>query len=189
MAANRRPAAVAVIALAMLAMVGGCGWDAGRAAQPAPASASVDAPANPVYFAGYAADDGAASTVVLTGGIGDYGTGLTVGADGKTDPEHRGQLRLTLKQGSFQLDTAALDGKVVTAFGHLASNATCSAKVEESAAVPVVAGSGTGAYRGITGTFDLTITILEDFPAGRCDATAPPLAEAVFITGSGRVGY
>jgi hypothetical protein len=64
---------------------------------------------------------------------------------------------------------------------------TCSGSIAVAGAVPIVAGSGTGAYQGISGTFTLTVTIAEDFPPARCDVTAPPLAEAIVMSGAGTV--
>jgi hypothetical protein len=36
--------------------------------------------------------------------------------------------------------------------------------VTVSGIVPIVSGSGTGAYEGIIGTFTLTVIVAEDFP-------------------------
>jgi hypothetical protein len=136
----------------------------------------------------YADNDGPTSTVILTGAIGDAGKAQSVRPDGTVDPDHRSQLRLMLAQGSFRLDIGDLDKKIVDAFGHFPMDSgTCSGSVAVSGAVPIVAGSGTGAYQGIIGTFTLTVTIAEDFPPAHCDVTAPPLAEAIVMSGTGKV--
>jgi hypothetical protein len=136
----------------------------------------------------YADNDGPTSTVILTGAVGDAGKAQSIRPGGTVDPDHHSQLNLMLAQGSFRLDIADLDKKIVGAFGHFPMDpGTCSGSVTVTGAVPIVAGSGTGAYQGISGTFTLTVTIAEDFPAARCDVTAPPLAEAIVMSGAGTV--
>jgi hypothetical protein len=136
----------------------------------------------------YADNDGPTSTVVLTGAVGDAGKAQSVGPDGTVDADHRSQLNLMLAHGSFRLNIADLDMKIVGAFGHFPTDPeTCSGSVTVTAAVPIVAGSGTDAYRGITGTFTLNVTIAEDFPPAHCDVTAPPLAEVIVMSGAGKI--
>ena len=57
-------------------------------------------------------------------------------------------------------------------------------------AAPVVAGSGTGAYKGISGNFTLTITVSE-VDARPCPQpwSSGLLAQAIFMTGSGTVSF
>jgi hypothetical protein len=54
-----------------------------------------------------------------------------------------------------------------------------------TAATPIVAGSGTGSYRGISGTFTVTATIDEIDVKPVCDGTSPFRAQVVFMVGSG----
>ena len=63
------------------------------------------------------------------------------------------------------------------------------AKPTVSAAVPVLGGSGTGAYRGITGAFAASATIDEvDRPGPGCQtATGAFLSQVIVITGTGTV--
>ncbi len=49
-----------------------------------------------------------------------------------------------------------------------------------------MAGSGTGAYKGISGTFQMTITIYEVDSWPKCSAL---LAQDIFMTGSGTVSF
>jgi hypothetical protein len=66
--------------------------------------------------------------------------------------------------------------------------ASCSLHGAVSGEVPVVAGSGTGGYRGIAGTFTVSITLDEvgqRTPA--CDAGTPFLAQLILIAGTGSV--
>ena len=103
--------------------------------------------------------DGPDFRALVTGAVGDYGPAVTVLPDGTVDPTHRSDLELKLTHGSFRLDIADLDRKFVKAASHEPIYPrTCSDYMNVTALTPVVAGSGTGAYQGITGSFRLTIT-------------------------------
>jgi hypothetical protein len=54
---------------------------------------------------------------------------------------------------------------------------------------PIVAGSGTGDYTGLRGTFATTLTITEVTATTTppCNSTTPFLAQAVVTSGTGRV--
>jgi hypothetical protein len=56
-----------------------------------------------------------------------------------------------------------------------------------NATVAVVAGSGTGSYQGIRGTFDLTVVLDEVFAPAGCSAASPYLAQSIVMAGSGTV--
>src|SRR5215510_15802347 len=112
-----------------------------------------------VFFTAYANDDLPGATVVLSGAIGDFGEGVSVLRNGMVDPEHSSQFNLALTQGSFRIVIGPLHLKLENALAHAPFNPrTCSGHVSVAGAAPVVAGSGTGAYRGISGSFTLTIT-------------------------------
>jgi ABC-type glycerol-3-phosphate transport system substrate-binding protein len=106
-----------------------------------------------VHLIGYSLDsDGPDFTVILTGAVGDYGPAVTVHPNGTVDPEHTSELRLGLKKGSFRLNIANLDKKVVSATSHWASTATCSFHLRVTAATrswqdraPVSTGGSAGA--------------------------------------------
>jgi len=90
--------------------------------------------------------------------------------------------------GSFLLNGAALDKRVVTALRHWRGNpATCSGSATVTAAAPIVAGSGIGAYRGISGSFTLTATVDEIDAKAGCTATGTFIAQVIVITGTGTV--
>jgi hypothetical protein len=132
--------------------------------------------------------DGPRFQAIVTGAVGDYGQAVSVYPDGKVDPQHDSDLSLRLGHGSFLLDSATLDQRVVAAFRHWLGNpATCSGHTSVSAAVPVVPGSGTGAYRGIAGNFTLTATIDEIDAKSGCTATGAFVAQVIVITGPGTV--
>jgi hypothetical protein len=133
--------------------------------------------------------DGPDFGAILTGAVGDYGPGVTVHPDGTVDPGHTSELELNLSQGSFRLSIAALDAAFVKAVGHWPYNGrSCSISGSVTGPVPVVAGSGTGAYRGVTGGFTLTISLAEDYVKGpSCSETTAFKAQLILITGTGSI--
>jgi hypothetical protein len=106
---------------------------------------------------------------------------------------------LALVQGSFRLNVVGLSKKIGAAFnGFQANHLTCSGNLSATASVPIVAGSGTGAYAGITGGFVLTFSLALVGPKygsgkheGQCNNSnnAEPVAQALLVTGSGTVSY
>jgi len=133
--------------------------------------------------------DGPGFREILTGAVGDYGPGVTVHPDGTVDPEHTSELELNMSRGSFRLSIAALASQ----FSHSVGNwpydkATCSVHGAVTGAAPIVAGSGTGAYRGITGSFTLTISLDEDYiPGPSCSESSAFKAQLLLISGTGSV--
>lgn len=149
-------------------------------------ASSVSAGAPPrtgnVHLTDYTNNDSTTSSVILTGVVGDYGTAK--GDDAK------GQLDLDLSRGSFRLDIADLDGRLLALMRHLAVNQhSCSAEATASARVPIVPGTGTGAYSTVRGTFDLTITLDELYHPGACQETAPYLAQEIVTAGWGSISH
>ncbi|WP_329048307.1 hypothetical protein OG738_38090 [Amycolatopsis sp. NBC_01488] len=141
-----------------------------------------------VNLVDYTDNDGAASTVVLTGGIGDFGAAVSVDANGAVSPDHDGGLELTLSQGSFRLDVVELDRHVAAVMSTFPPDrTTCSGTVSATAPTPIVAGSGTGAYRGIKGTFTLTVTIAEVDARANCGPGSAFLDQIIVTAGSGTV--
>lgn len=58
--------------------------------------------------------------------------------------------------------------------------------------VPVVAGSGTGAYQGLGGAFTLTAALDEVDKVGAaqpCNGTGAFLSQAIIVTGPGSVSF
>lgn len=142
-----------------------------------------------VHLVDYTDNDGPDSAVILTGAIADYSKAVSVNPDGSVNPEHNGQLELRLSHGTLRLDVAALDRTFVAVMGAQfpTNTSTCSGSVSASHAVPIVAGSGTGAYQGASGQFDLTIKLDEvDATGSSCQGTAL-LSQMLITTGSGHV--
>ena len=143
-----------------------------------------------MFFTSYQNDDLPGATVVLSGAIGDFGAAVTVLPNGTVDPEHSSQFRLALTQGTFRIVIGPLHEKLLHALPHASYNLrTCSGHVAVTGAAPVVAGSGTGAYKGIRGDFTLTVTANEVDAKPGCHPFSGLLAESVFIAGSGTVSF
>ena len=141
-----------------------------------------------VHLVDYTDNDGPVSAVILTGAIADYGKAVSVNPDGSINPEHDSQLELRLSHGTFRLDIAALDRVFAGVMGAKfpTNTSTCSGSVSASHAVPIV-GSGTGAYQGASGEFDLTIKLDEvDAPGSTCEGAAL-LSQMLITSGSGHV--
>ena len=186
--------AVAASAGALLA--GGCASAAAKspaaggtsattpAAAGGPAGPQASTARGPVQISGYSGNDGPKSTVVLTGVIGDFGEAVRTYANGTKEYS---QLDLALTHGSFRLSIAGMESNLVSAFSHFPSNTkTCSGIVTATGTTPIVAGSGTGAYQGISGNFSMTITIHEVDSWPKCRAL---LAQTIYIAGVGAVSF
>jgi hypothetical protein len=164
----------------------------GCAASPAAGSTgagSTGAPAaGPANLMVYSINsDGPDLRAIVTGAVGDYGPAVTVLPDGQVDPSHSHDLKLSLTRGSLRLRITELDQKFVNATSHEpVYPRTCSDFVSVTAAVPVVAGSGTGVYRGISGSFTVTAT-LDEIEAKPCEPDNGFVWQAVVFAGPGRV--
>jgi len=130
--------------------------------------------------------DGPDFQAILSGAIGDYGPAVTVLPDGKVDPEHTSEMELELRHGSFRLyiDGIASKFRAQTA-NEPVYHATCSDYLSVAGTMPVVEGSGTGAYRGIRGDFSATLSGYEDERTSPCGGGF--LAQLLVLTGSGTV--
>lgn len=134
--------------------------------------------------------DGPDFRAIVTGAVGDYGPAVTVYPDGKVDPKHTSEMTLELTHGSFRLGIASIDKQIISAFRHWPGNAsTCSGSISVTAAAPIVAASGTGSYRGISGGFYLRATIDEVDVKPVCDGTSKFLSQVILMTGSGTVAF
>jgi hypothetical protein len=147
----------------------------------------------------YGDSSGVGATAVLTGAIGDSGSSESIDANGTADPSNNTEELLDLVQGTFRVSVVGLDKKIGIAFNNFRPNPrTCSGSISATASVPIVAGSGTGAYTGITGGFVLTFSLALVGPKygsgkheGQCNnsQSASPVAQALVVVGSGTVSY
>jgi len=130
--------------------------------------------------------DGPYFQAIVSGAIGDYGPAVTVLPDGKVDPEHTSEMELELRHGTFRLYIEAIASKFRAQTSHEpVFPRTCSDYFDVTAAVPIVAGSGTGSYRGVSGNFSVSLMGNEDQVTPPC---GPAFARQILVlTGSGTV--
>lgn len=165
-------------------LVAGAAVAVGLAAVPTVASAAPTSGTVHLYSPG---TESATNPVVVVGAIGDYGKAVTYNAKGKPDSNGMAYVILTLKNGTVRgslHQLAALEQKFQPTF----SQTTCSG--EGSITGPVVLSDGTGAYKGITGTLQITETFAFVAPktsAGKCSDKDVPAGDFGVITGVGTV--
>ncbi len=131
--------------------------------------------------------DGPRFQAIVSGAVGDYGSAVTVDANGKADPEHGTELLLNLASGSFRLSIGSLEKEFVQAASQEPIYPrTCSTYLRVTAAAPIVPGSGTGTYRGIRGSFTITATANE-VHVTPCDHSLKFLRQIIILASPGTV--
>jgi hypothetical protein len=189
---NRVMSVLAIAACGVLLTTGGVSAAAKTRAVAAPAAARAAAAtggkANIMIYG--VNTDGAYWHAIISGVIGDYGPAVSIYPDGKVDPAHNSQMDLRLTHGSFRLSIAALDKAFVKATSHEPIYPkTCTDLISVTGTTPIVAGSGTGAYRGISGSFPVTIT-LNEVEARPCQPSPGAFrAQLITVSGSGTVSF
>lgn len=180
-------ALTAALTLAGALALAGC---TAAAATTGSASKPADLPGL-THITAYSIDtDNPVLASVVSGAIGDYGPATEIsagGTGGAGGSAHGGELELDLARGSFRLDIAGIDQEFVNGTSHEpVYPRTCSTFVSVTGAVPIVPGSGTGAYRGIAGTFAMTLTLNEvhDTP---CAASLSILRQVIVLSGAGNI--
>ena len=171
-------------ALAALVVVGVLG---GTAAAATPAGGAIELWAS--------AGNNGSQHVVFVGAIGDYGPAVNVNKNGKRNPNGN-YVKMRLKKGTFMLDVTAMN-KAINSGNEpqVASEETCSAAFTGSA--PVTFLKGTGLYKSISGTANVTLTFggvgsrYKSGPKkGQCKQGDPrPRASFGFVTGQGPVSF
>jgi hypothetical protein len=140
---------------------------------------------------------GGGGTIVVTGAIGDYGKVTPMmDKNGKTDKKGN-YGKMILKKGTIEADLTMFVAKEQSlGSGSSINTATCS--MTASATAPVTLFNGTGLYKGITGTVNLTVTFAVVLPRytsgknkGQCNesSNANPVAQSGTIAGSGNVSF
>lgn len=153
----------------------------------APTTATPPAPARNAHLTVWSVDsDGPYFNALVTGAVGDHGQAVAVHPDGSVDPDHSSQLELRLADGSFRLSLAPFAAKLATILRDWAPDpATCSGGIRFTVPAPVVAGSGTRAYRDIGGGFSVTVHLDEVIPDPPCVNVVAPLAELIVLDADG----
>jgi hypothetical protein len=186
---GNRPAALRPAVLLGAAALAGA-----LAATSCAASAATSRPARPAgpghtaHLMVYSINsDGPDFRAIVTGAIGDYGPAVTVLPDGTVDPSHTHDLELNLTRGSFKLSLTELDKRFIAVTSHEPIYpGTCSDYMTASAPMAIVPGSGTGAYRGISGRFTVTITG-DEVERSPCPTARPFRWQALVLRGPGTV--
>jgi hypothetical protein len=134
--------------------------------------------------------DGAYWHAIISGVIGGYGPAVSIYPDGQVDPAHNSEMELRLTHGSFRLSIAALDKKFVKSASHEpVYPKTCTDLISVTGTTPPVAGSGNGAYRGISGRFPVTLT-LNEAEARPCQPSPGAFrAQLITVAGSGTISF
>jgi len=190
---NRFVSVLALVAFAGVLVTAGCVSAATR-----PPAAAATASTRTVAATGGTANlmiygintDGAYWHAIVSGVAGDYGPAVSIYPDGKVDPAHNSELDLRLTDGSFRVSIAALDKAFVKAGSHAPIySKTCTDLISVTGTTPIVAGSGTGAYRGIRGGFRVTLT-LNEVEARPCQPSPGTFrAQLITVAGSGTIGF
>jgi hypothetical protein len=117
---------------------------------------------------------GGVGHVVITGGIGDYGTTRLVPHTGSRTLAGGQVTKVMLKRGTFMLRQGSIHGQEPTE-----ASSTCSISQVETWKSHV--SHGTGRYAGISGTLDTTVMFAEVSPKftsgakkGQCHFVTPP---------------
>ena len=190
---NRFVSVLAIAACAGVVVTAGC---VSAAAKPPAAAATASVrvaaatggTANIVIYG--VNTDGAYWHAIVSGVVGDYGPAVNIYPDGQVDRAHNSELDLRLTDGSFRLSIAALDKAFVTVGAHAPIYPkTCTDLISVTGTMPIVAGSGTGAYRGIRGSFPVTLT-LNEVEARPCRPSPGAFrAQLITVAGSGTISF
>ena len=190
---NRFVSVLAIAAFAGVPVTAGCVSAATKppaatATASARAAAATGGTANIMIYG--ANTDGAYWHAIVSGVLGDYGPAVSIYPDGKIDPAHTSQMDLRLTDGSFRLSIAALIKAFVKAASHEPIYPkTCTDLISVTGTTPIVAGSGTGAYHGITGSFPVTLT-LNEVEAKPCQPSPGAFrAQLITVAGSGTISF
>ena len=119
-------------------------------------------------------------TVVLTGAITDHGTDCQ-GCD-----RTNGFNVLELSKGSFEIDVSKVGNKL----GNLPVDpTTCASDGTVAGPIPIVPGSGTGAYQGISGALKVRVSAAYVLPRahGVCHTSAKHYRGIMIVKGSGTI--
>jgi hypothetical protein len=190
---NRVAAILAIVGVAGALLTGGC-----VSAATKPPTAAATASARAAATTGGTANimiyglntDGAYFHAIVSGVIGDYGPAVSIYPNGQVDQAHKSEMELRLSYGSFRLSIAALSKAFVKAGSHAPIYPkTCTDLISVTRIAPIVAGSGTGAYRGIHGSFRLTLA-LNEVEARPCQPSPGAFrAQLITVAGSGTIAF
>jgi hypothetical protein len=185
---NRPAALFGTVILAGALAVTGCAASAATTSAATTRATSPTAAGGNAHLMVYSINsDGPDFRAIVSGVIGDYGPAVTVFPNGKVDPSHTHDLELKLTRGSFKIGITELDKKFVAVTTHEPIYPrTCSDYMTATATTPIVPGSGTGAYRRISGRFHVTITA-DEVEKKPCQPVGAIQWQALVLRGPGTV--
>lgn len=138
------------------------------------------------------ATPGATGTILITGAIGDFGKTLTINKSGKAQASGA-YFKASLKMGTFEINAVAFNAKLARLSPPI-NKTTCSAEGAGTGSVTLL--DGTGLYRGISGTINVTATFAAIAPRytsgkkqGQCILNSQPVDQYAWITGSGTIKF
>jgi len=158
------------------------------------ASAAVPPKGGPIALFATISATSTPGKIVLAGAIGDWGKVVSIDKSGK--PAENGNfVKVTLKNGTFEIDATAINKKMANPRPQVQSDVTCS--IAASGSGPVKLFNGTGLYKGISGTANVTMTFTGVGPRyhsgakkGQCEQdNGQPLAMLGSVTGRGTVEF
>ncbi len=135
---------------------------------------------------------GSGFKAVFTGAIGDSGLSIPATAQGKPSKKDNSGYRLfVLKKGSIFFNTKQIDAAQNNnnTPPTTENSTTCSFTFVTTDPVTII--SGTKAYVGITGSFNVTISFAAVLPMknGKCNMNANPTATIGSVAANGTVTY
>ena len=135
---------------------------------------------------------GSGFKAVFTGAIGDSGLSIPATAQGKPSKKQNPGYRLfVLKKGTIFFNTQKIDAAENNnnTPPTTENSTTCSFTFVTTDPVTII--SGTKAYAGITGSFNVTISFAAVLPMknGKCNMNANPTATIGSVTANGTVSY
>jgi hypothetical protein len=161
----------------------------------ATASAVVPPKGGPIALFATISPTSTPGKIVLAGAIGDWGKVASIDKNGK--PAENGNfVKVTLSKGTFEIDATVLNKKTANPRPQVQSGVTCS--IAASGSGPVKFFNGTGLYKGISGTANVTMTFTgvggryqSGAKKGQCeeDNSGQPLAMLGSVIGRGTVQF
>jgi hypothetical protein len=133
---------------------------------------------------------GGTGHVLVTGVVGDYGKSENATAAGKLISNKSPYKDLILKHGTILINLTEYSNAENEAKPTMFNTANCSSYLTVSAAAQIM--SGTGSYKGITGTLALsadTAVLLPKTKKGACNENANPLDGYLSVSGTGTVKF
>jgi hypothetical protein len=166
-------------------------WAAGgalAAAMVIASGAGAAGTSGPIQF--YVSGTTVTTPILVTGVVTDYGKATSVTRSGKPD-ENGNYERIVLQKGGFWVDATQLNKKLNSGVPTL-DRTRCSFTFKGTG--PTKLFKGTGAYAGISGNVDVTVTfvgVLPKLKTGKCNLSqkAQPVAQFGVVTGSGTASY